>query len=517
MKNFLTNLNSLNVPFTLNLASGVEFKNGNASETFRYMNYYNARFDIPYGTTNCSRMFEYCNGFNNYVSIPNTVIDMTNMFRSANNFNYPLDIPVYGYGYRMFAWCESLNCDMNFAYGIHKMDNTFEYCRNLNTTITLPTTVKNLYYTFWGCGNLNKPIRIPSGVEEMCATFGSCYNFNQYLSIPYSVTNMSHTFTGCYNLRQNIQLPSGLINGQATFADCANYDFCPTLPDTLQDASVMFSGCKSLNQNIQIPLNVKHVGGMFSGCTNLDQNIHIPSNVQEVYRMFNGCRNLNQNILIPQNVTSVTDIFYNCDNLYIPHIILGENCNGVTNAFAHTKIRNLTLQKNYYSYSIDMLSIFNTIDGNDFNYNYRFDLSQFRNAKGQFLHPYDYGDILYQIRIPADTIIHSHDIYYRYNNYNLHEFFEPHGYMDNLAPLFGAHYNSRYTRPDEQAQSADQYWNNSWLRNKKRASIFGDPIFAFNSHINSFVAYYVDWENSYHDSDTNENIAPFYTCLLTVY
>lgn len=406
MKNFLTNLNSLNVPFSLNLASGVGFKNNNGASCFSMMPYYNAPFDIPWGTENCAYMFYRCNSFNLPVNImqETPLTNMYGMFKEAisfeqdinipyscTDFGYILDRACFGTGHNYSAnvhiYCPSSASYReigNYCYGFEMMgnfngnvifhrpvENLYEFfyaCHEFNRPWTVPRGAIDISYMCWRCDNLNSVITIPNTVTEANWVFSDCYNLRVAINLPDSVRNAYDAFEGCSNLNVPIRIPvssniSGFLSGcrnynkptyvpnylsgNSIFSGCENLNSMITFDDSIENMNSTFSGCYNFNQNITLPSSLKLAINTFSSCRTLNQNIQFPANVESMRVTFNGCWNLNCNIEIPSNVKFISGLFGGCYNLN-QNIRIPSNVIDMSSAFSQCRIldKNIAIPDN---------------------------------------------------------------------------------------------------------------------------------------------------------------------------
>lgn len=514
----LQNMKYTSTPFSLNIQDGVAFNNGNASSLFRYCYGYNNEFVIPDETLDASHMFAYasnlnsnvvfcegientsymfsgCSKFNYLLDLPNEMGNMDHMFEMCYAFNRPMHIPYYNTADYLFSSCGNLNANITFNSHIRDMNGTFSSCGNLNRNIKLPSSLVNAIDTFGWCSNLNQNIQIPSGVVNMQSTFNWCTNLDQAIAIPQGVQHMNATFHGCSSLSHYIDLPSSLVDAGGTFSGCGNYDFNVQIPSGVVNAGSMLSGTP-INYNIQLPSGLTTATGMFSYCRNLNQNIHIPDSVTSASGMFQDCSNLNCHISIPLTTRAVSGIFMNCRNLYIPIVNIGSSVRDVANICARTKIRNIRLYGNNFS---TMNYIFQAVENN-----YTLDLSGLTPVTTNLeTGVTDWGDPIFTLTVPYDTKFY----WWTTRSYeDLRRSF----YNSHVCQIFGiemSYYNWRLV----QASDYNQWLSNEWYQEHVRASIFPS---GFDEELNYGRCLYYDWQNTYYNSEIQDNYTPKYTCLV---
>ncbi len=306
MKNFLTNLNSLNVPFTLNLGAGVGFKNNDGSGCFSGMKYYNAPFDIPWDTTNCAYMFSSCNSFDSPLNIreETPIINMYGMFRYSVNFNQEVTIPTTctNWQYILDGYPDN-GCLYENDVHVYAPHNGSRYANvgdyswsfyslsRFNGNVIFHHPVINMADAFAYCGNLNRPQRIPRGVNNIAYMYQSCYRFNNVLSVPNTVDNACGLFYACYNLRR-----------------------ATTLPDDI-DAQRAYYGCENLNAPVRIPSH-SNISYFLGGCRTFNQPLHIPAFRQydekdwsNAWEILTGCHNFNASVTFDDSITALGPLF----------------------------------------------------------------------------------------------------------------------------------------------------------------------------------------------------------------
>lgn len=355
--NLCSNLRNLNVPFSINLGAGVEFKNYNASNTFANCLAYNATFNIPYYTENCADMFNNCREFDSPLNITESSLikNMVSMFSNCVSYNQDIIIPSscenwYNMANGYFAYDDPRFHNENYHYhgnvhiyatqsngynewtweqGRHWVDRDpgdytygLSYFTRFNGNVVFHHPVINLHEFYYACGALNRVVPIPRGTENISTMFGMCSSFNAPQTFPNTIKDARSIFIGCVNLNRRIDLPDGIYANSA-FEMCYNLNTAQRLPRN-SSLSYFFWSCRNYNQPTYIPycrydeLNNYRLGrdyrrhhtyDIFYQCENFNAPVTFDGAIEGLAsEMFSGSA-FNQPITLPSSLKYDGGIF----------------------------------------------------------------------------------------------------------------------------------------------------------------------------------------------------------------
>lgn len=355
--NLCSNLRNLNVPFSINMGAGVEFKNYNASNTFANCLAYNAPFDVPYFTENCAEMFNNCREFDSPLNITESSLikNMVGMFTNCLSYNQDIIIPSscenwYNMAPGYFVYNDPRYHNENYHYhgnvhiyatqsngynewtwgqGYHWVDrDPGDYSYGLssftrfNGNVVFHHPVINLYEFYYGCGALNRVVPIPRGTEDVAWMFGSCYSFNAPQTFPNTIKDARSIFISCVNLNRRIDLPDN-ISANSAFEMCYNLNTAQRIPRN-SSISYMFWSCYNYNVPTYIPYcrydemnNYRlgrdyrrhHTYDVFYQCSNFNAPVTFDSAIEGLASsMFSGTP-FNQPITLPSSLKYDGGIF----------------------------------------------------------------------------------------------------------------------------------------------------------------------------------------------------------------
>lgn len=321
--------------------------------TFAYCNRLNQNIHIPANANVCTYMFQSCDNLNQNISIPDGVIAY-GMFMYCNNLNQPIRLPSDGVIDSIFHCCYNLNQPFEVPYYNTEYNLDYPYDANENRSLLNSCYGSGI---FRYCNNLNQPITLNDNIESLVGTFSYCENFNQNVIMPSNLKFAHTVFQGCYQaFNQNIAFPEGTLEMVSTFYSCTNLNQNIHIPSTVKKLTGCFWATNT-NYNIQIPSGCLDTAEMFSSCSLLNQDIYIPSSVQNVASMFYWCSNYNGNPVLPEGVVNCSSFAYHCNNLYLSEVTIPSSVRNMQNAFDATKVLNINIQTNNFSYSGSVINV----------------------------------------------------------------------------------------------------------------------------------------------------------------